>query len=233
MHTPFPDIIIFGEGPLPRPSLATDVHAFLADPLAPLLAKLGLRPEPADAPRAGERSYLCVWRQIGCLLFLEQVLRPDLSGGEVVFGRDDSARPPAAEELFEATEAELARIRAWLSGKRRRWNGAGLLLPATWVRDPISLVFACKGAELSVERADLRKPDPLYVWDGSADQYIHRARHFPSGGEYSYHCDALSVRERIRAFDQDVRACIADAALAFIRTRFWRWLGEEKARVPK
>jgi hypothetical protein len=141
----------------------TFTHALLADPLAPLLAQMQLKVDPAGAPSAGGRSYLCVWRLIGSSLFLEQVLRPDLSGGEVLFGQDSFATPPADAAFFTAPEAELRKIRAWLCGKRRRWNREPLWLPATWVPDPIELVLACKGAELGVERADLSKPDPLHV----------------------------------------------------------------------
>mgnify|MGYP003338880940 CR=1 FL=1 len=88
MHTPFPDVIIFGGQTLTPGSTYTDTHALLADPLAPLLAQIQLTVEPAGAPSVGGRRYLCVWRLIGSSLFLEQVLRPDLSGGDVLFVQD-------------------------------------------------------------------------------------------------------------------------------------------------
>ena len=228
MHTPYPDVIIFGSQTLIPGSMYTFTHALLADPLAPLLAQMQLKVDPAGAPSAGGRSYLCVWRLIGSSLFLEQVLRPDLSGGEVLFGQDYFATPPADAAFFTAPEAELRKIRAWLCGKRRRWNREPLWLPATWVPDPIELVLACKGAELGVERADLSKPDPLHVRSpGDDGQFLQ----FPAGGPPVYQPYKPCLRDHIDGVTQWIDMEILDPARTAIRKRVRRFLTEEQSYV--
>ena len=228
MHTPFPDVIIFGAQTLTPSSMYTHTHALLADPLAPLLAQMQLKVEPAGAPRAGERSYLCVWRLIGSSLFLEQVLRPDLSGGEVVFGQDYFASTSAGADFFTAPEKELRQIRAWLCGKRHRWNREPLWLPATWVPDPIELVLACKGEELGVERADLREPDPLHVRSPGDDGQF---RQFPAGGPPVYQPNKPCLRRHIAGVMEWIEMEILYPARTTIRKRVRRFLTEEQSYV--
>lgn len=221
MHTPYPDVIIFGAQTLIPASTYTFTHALLADPLAPLLAQMQLKVDPAGAPSAGGRSYLCVWRLIGSSLFLERVLRPDLSGGEVLFGQDCFATPSVDAGFFTAPEAEVRKIRAWLCGKRRRWNREPLWLPATWVPDPIELVLACKGAELGVERADLREPDPLHVRSSGDDV---RFLQFPAGGPPVYRPYKPCLRDHIDGVTQWIDTEILDPARTAIRKRVRRFL---------
>ncbi len=228
MHTPCPDVIIFGAHALTEAFMTPGVHALLADPLAPLLAQMQLRPGPAAAPRAGERSYLCVWRMIGSRLFLEAVLRPDLSGGEVVFGQDYFASTSAGADFFTAPEKELRQIRAWLCGKRHRWNREPLWLPANWVRDPVELVFACKGAELRVERADLMKPDPLQVVLPDDER---RCLQFPSGGRPVCHSRKPRFRNHIDDLKERIQCDIVDPTRAAIRARVMRLLQEDQTYV--
>ena len=228
MHTPFPDVIIFGGHTLTPSSVYTRTHALLADPLAPLLVQMQLKVEPAGAPRAGGRSYLCVWRLIGSSLFLEQVLRPDLSGGEVVFGQDYFASTSADTDFFTAPDAELRQIRAWLCGKRRRWNREPLWLPATWVPDPIELVLACKGAELGVERADLREPDPLHVrLPGDTGD----SRQFPAGGRPVYQRYEPRFRDHIDSVTEWIESEIVNPARSAIRKGVMRFLTENQTYV--
>ena len=228
MHTPFPDVIIFGGHTLTPSSMYTRTHALLADPLALLLAQMQLKVEPAGAPRAGERSYLCVWRLIGSSLFLEQVLRPDLSGGEVVFGQDYFASASAGADFFTAPEKELRQIRAWLCGKRHRWNREPLWLPATWVQDPVELVFACKGAELRVERADLMKPDPLQVVMPDDERGFLQ---FPAGGRPVCHPRKPRFRDHIDALKERIQWDVVYPARAAIRARVMRFLQEDQTYV--
>lgn len=196
--------------------------------LAPLLAQLRLKVDPAGAPSVGGRRYLCVWRLIGSSLFLEQVLRPDLSGGEVLFGQDHFAAPPADVGFFTAREAELRKIRAWLCGKRRRWNREPLWLPATWVPDPIELVLACKGAELGVERADLRMPHPLRVRPPGDDV---RFLQFPAGGPPVYQPYKPCLRDHIDGVKLWIELDILRPARSAIRKRVRRFLLEEQRYV--